>query len=113
MCILPAEEAKRLIKSGSFHVNNLLVESPLERLDPAKHILKGRFTVLRIGMFQTNLHVGVCINILVCHCFNCREESSSPDQMDMTSCCYVCTLLYKVTSYVIVLSLCCMIMIPR
>ena len=50
--LIRTEEAKRLIKSGSFHVNNLLVESPLERLDPAKHILKGRFTVLRIGGFQ-------------------------------------------------------------
>ena len=33
--LIHTEEAKRLIKSDSFHVNNLLVESPLERLQPS------------------------------------------------------------------------------
>ena len=49
------EEAQKMINWGSFRVNNILVQSPLEKLDPAKHILKGRFTVLRIGMLQTPL----------------------------------------------------------
>lgn len=48
-----AEEAQKMINWGSFRVNNVLVQSPLEKLDPAKHILKGRFTVLRVGMLQT------------------------------------------------------------
>eukprot|EP00731_Ephydatia_muelleri_P027999 Em0019g872a len=49
------KEAQKMINWGSFRVNNVLVQSPLEKLDPAKHILKGRFTVLRVGKSRYHL----------------------------------------------------------